>query len=179
MDLRFGVLLIISAHICTTLALPPCTCTRNLNPVCGSDGVDYANPCLLECAVYTSGKQITIAKKGPCEGSLPRVVVPEDCVCPYLYSPVCGSDGKTYSNECEVRCQKLSNPSLQVDRVGPCKTEPVLVCPAILLPVCGSDGRTYSNSCELNSHTVQDPSLSVAHDGPCEDKVKVKDSQVE
>ncbi|CAB3230614.1 unnamed protein product [Arctia plantaginis] len=120
MDFKFGVLLIISAQICTTLALPPCVCARNLNPVCGSDGEDYSNPCRLECAAFKSGTNITLAKYGPCVGSLPQVVVREECICDNENSPVCGSDGQTYSNECRLNCHKSENPSLKVDRSGPC-----------------------------------------------------------
>ncbi|KAJ8712498.1 hypothetical protein PYW07_005340 [Mythimna separata] len=143
MDFKFGVLLVFSAYICSSLALPPCTCTRNYLPICGSDGETYSNQCLLDCANYNTHKDIVAVKDGPCEGNLPDV---ETIGYITIQLPFAGR-GSTEAFEC--------------------------VCGRDKKPACGSDGNTYSNACLLNCATAKDSSLFIAKYGPCNEQVKV------
>merc|ERR1711872_502366 len=92
------------------------------------------------------------------------------CICPAIFAPTCGTDGNTYSNPCEARC----NGAL-VQYLGPCfeKVDPdpladirprtcVQVCPALKSPTCGIDGKTYDNPCLVGCSGTR-----VAHSGPC------------
>lgn len=42
-------------------------------------------------------------------------IPPEDCVCIALWDPVCGVDGKTYSNSCYADCV-----GVEIDHIGEC-----------------------------------------------------------
>jgi len=120
----------------------PCNCTDS-SPL-GGNSLDQAE-CKRRCDFawdpptldMRGGIDIGTSKPGPS---------PER-PCPREYEPVCGSDGKTYSNACVARNANQMNVTK-----GACnsKNEPP-VCTMEYDPVCGSDGKTYGNPCMARS----------------------------
>ncbi|CAB3230618.1 unnamed protein product [Arctia plantaginis] len=120
MAFTYGILLLVVAQMSTAFAHPPCACTRNFQPVCGSDAQTYNNKCLLDCASSQSETKITVYKDVSCES----LRIPDSCICNAIHLPVCGNDGKTYSNECDLNCNKERfNKLLVVEHSGPCQSQ--------------------------------------------------------
>lgn len=117
-----AVFLVIVAQICASQTDAACPCTREYRPLCGSDGITYNNPCLLRCAAFTSRQEIKIAKSVPCDEPIQER---NNCVCAYNYSPVCGSDGQTYANKCDLNCHRVFDQYLVFKHSGVCETTEV------------------------------------------------------
>ncbi|KAK3578305.1 hypothetical protein CHS0354_004210 [Potamilus streckersoni] len=80
------------------------------------------------------------------------------CFCTKEYIPVCGEDGKTYSNKCKMKCS-----GVEMAYEGVCNSfDNYCVCSKEYNPICGTDGQTYTNECNLKCSGIE-----ISYEGKC------------
>ncbi|CAJ0609913.1 unnamed protein product [Cylicocyclus nassatus] len=103
------------------------------------------------------------------------------CHCEKSFKPVCGNDGITYENVCQLECKSAQGVKLAYS--GTCC--PRNVCPPLRNPVCDNFGRTHVNECVFSraqclARKISGRILNKVHDGECtEEERKAEDCEVE
>ncbi|XP_064164544.1 follistatin-A-like [Anguilla rostrata] len=171
---------------------------------------DVPNSTLFRWMIFNGGAPNCIPCKETCDSvdcgpgkrckmnkrNKPRCICAPDCSSVTWKGPVCGSDGKTYKDECallKARCK--NHPDLEIQYQGKCRktchdvqcpgsftcvvdqTNNAYcvtcnrICPEVISPeqyLCGNDGITYSSACHLRKATcLHGRSIGVAYEGKC------------
>jgi len=114
-----------------------CACDYTFNPVCGENGVTYANYCRAAC------KNVKPVHYGQCGAISYDFDARNTCQCDFNSAPTCGTNGITYENSCVSRCFGAST-----DFNGYCNLP--CNCRFFFKPVCGENGKNYVNQCLLD-----------------------------
>lgn len=167
-----------------------CLCTREYLPICGTDDITYFNTCLFQCEKKRNAN-LEIKHHGKCDDKMKILPIEQGaCACTEEYIPVCGTDEKTYINQCLLNCEKLKRAGLKLKHIGECSDEikipegnddtfpispplPELIIPDICpctdeyIPVCASDDHTYANECILKCEQLKRTKLAFKYPGEC------------
>uniref|UniRef100_A0A1B0FPM0 Kazal-like domain-containing protein n=1 Tax=Glossina morsitans morsitans TaxID=37546 RepID=A0A1B0FPM0_GLOMM len=143
------------------------SCWRVARPTCGSDGRLYASPCKMRssnCGKHVFEVPLSFCMAQERHGSQVEGC-PTECLKNdgevYRNDKLCGTDAKTYNNECELAHATCLR-GVNLAHVGSCTDLKTSLkdcgerCTRLDIesgPICGSDGNTYGSMCEFKRRT--------------------------
>ncbi|CAG7821213.1 unnamed protein product, partial [Allacma fusca] len=98
----------------------PCKASKDLNPICGSDGIVYKNLDNFKCQ-KSCDPDLTIMHAGPCLKSKKKQKCGDPCNANNDFQPICETNLKTNKNMDFFKCQKLYDIYLEILHKGVCK----------------------------------------------------------
>ncbi|XP_078241714.1 double-headed protease inhibitor, submandibular gland [Pogona vitticeps] len=99
-------------------------CNRMYKPLCGTDDKTYTNECEFCRKRVESGVNIAKKHDNQCISDFCRRFSSHPGMCTMNYNPQCGSDNKTYGNECTFCSSALkSRGTLFRKHGGKCREE--------------------------------------------------------
>ncbi|XP_050294378.1 agrin [Anthonomus grandis grandis] len=124
-------------------------------PTCGSDGYIYKSDCELRMLNCGNNRRVIKVDFDKCKNRLNKCLKTK---CSNQFDPVCGTDAKTYNNECQLNLATCLK-GVQFAHLGNCTELKEDSCPEYCEnivdeePVCGSDGNVYRSKCHLKKET--------------------------
>ncbi|GLD94685.1 hypothetical protein PINS_up003309 [Pythium insidiosum] len=156
-------------------------CDRTYQPVCGSNGVTYANNCLLEYASCVNPRVVKLSD-GRCAGSTgdrrrtPGGQALNACIpspCPATEAWVCGSDGQSYLNACLLGNARCLNPALGVFHDGACGPQTKFSCDTLTCrphqkcePIAETESAHCVDQC-VSEHCADDETCEMLEPEEC------------
>ncbi|XP_057656527.1 serine protease inhibitor dipetalogastin [Diorhabda carinulata] len=134
----------------------PTSCKSEIEkPTCGSDGFVYRSECELKLLNCGNNRRVVKVDYEKCRNKVAKCM---KIKCSNEYDPVCGTDARVYTNQCQLNLATCLK-GVQFAHIGNCtKLKEEEQCPQncsqeIEEPVCGSDGNVYKSLCHLKKET--------------------------